>query len=246
VLYPINDSGGGFLVLGDFNGDGILDVAAPGNTRVWLFTGKADGTFNPGVLTAALTGSLEIAAADFNGDHNLDLVVSLTNGGVDGEGAGFVVLLGNGNGTFQAPKAFPAPKEVTALVAGNLTKGGYPGIALATNANSYVYLYTGNGAGGFSGPTYIELPEVDRDGLTLGDVNGDGIPDLISSGAYVAYGIGGGHFAKPISYTVSEARTDVVLADLQNNGRNDIVTSGYYVTSVLLNEGKEALENGLR
>jgi len=51
VFYPVNDSGSGFgngfLVLGDFNGDGILDVARPGNMGVWLFTGKGDGTFNP-------------------------------------------------------------------------------------------------------------------------------------------------------------------------------------------------------
>ena len=245
VSYLVNDSGINFLVLGDFNGDGILDVAAPGNQGVWLFTGKGDGTFNAGVLAAALTGSFEIAAADFNGDNNLDLVVGLTNGGVDGLGAGFVVLLGNGNGTFHSPQSFAKPKEVTAIAVGSLTKGGYPGIALATNADSYVYLYSGNGAGGFSGPSYVDLPGVDRDGLTLGDVNGDGIPDLVSAEAYVAYGEGDGRFTKPVGYTTAGGGTDVVLADLQNNGLTDIVTSGYFAVSVLLNQGKVRFENGI-
>src|ERR1022692_1842832 len=245
VSYPVNDSGINFLVLGDFNGDGILDVAATGNQGVWLFTGKGDGTFNAGVLAAALTGSFEIAAADFNGDHKLDLVVGLTNGGVDGLGAGFVVLLGNGNGTFQSPQSFAKPKEVTAIAVGSLTKGGYPGIALATNADSYVYLYSGNGAGGFSGPSYVDLPGVDRDGLTLGDVNGDGIPDLVSAEAYVAYGEGDGRFTKPVGYTTAGGGTDVVLADLQNNGLTDIVTSGYFAVSVLLNQGKGEFEEGI-
>src|ERR1022692_1260968 len=245
VSYRVNDSGINFLVLGDFNGDGILDVAAPGNQGVWLFTGKGDGTFNAGVLAAALTGSFEIAAADFNGDNNLDLVVGLTNGGVDGLGAGFVVLLGNGNGTFHSPQSFAKPKEVTAIAVGSLTKGGYPGIALATNADSYVYLYSGNGAGGFSGPSYVDLPGVHRDGLTIGDVNGDGIPDLVSAEAYVAYGEGGGRFTKPAGYTTAGGGTDVVLADLRNNGLTDIVTSGYYAVSVLLNQGKGKFEEGI-
>jgi hypothetical protein len=120
-----------------------------------------------------------------------------------------------------------------------------PGIALSTDGSSYVFLYSGNGAGGFSGPSYVDLPGVDRDGLTLGDVNGDGIPDLVSSDAYVAYGIGGGRFTKPAGYTTAGGGTDVVLADLRNNGLTDIVTSGYYAVSVLLNQGKGKFEEGI-
>ena len=239
VYYTVSDGGMDVLVLGDFNGDGIQDVATPGDQGVWLFTGKGDGTFNPGVLAAAVPSSQAlIAAADFNADGNLDLVVSSANGG-------FLVLLGNGKGTFQPPQAFPEPKEVLAIAAGPLAKGGNAGIAVGTNANSYVYLYSGNGAGGFSGPTFVELPGVTEEGLTLGEVNGDGIPDLISGEAYVAYGEGGGHFSKPVSYTIGGYFRNILLTDLTNNGLNDIVTSGYSALSVLLNEGKAQFEDGI-
>lgn len=78
---------------------------------VWLFTGKGGGVFNPGVQTPTpaymnpgtrSTGL--IAAADFNGDGYLDVVVSFAT-----TTSGFVLLLGNGNGTFQAPMTFTIP-----------------------------------------------------------------------------------------------------------------------------------------
>jgi hypothetical protein len=144
-----NDTGIGNPVVGDFNGDGIPDVIAVGSSGVWLFTGKGNGTFNSAVLAAPLvTGSGGIvAASDFNGDHNLDLVIGMPFTGISGNG--FVVLLGKGNGTFQAPQAFAEPNKPINIAVGSLSKGSYPGIALAAAGSSYVYLYHGNGAGSF-------------------------------------------------------------------------------------------------
>lgn len=145
------------VVLGDFNGDGIPDAAVAGASGVWLFTGKGGGAFNPGVLTVSLaTGGGALAAIDFNNDHKLDLVATLP---VDGpNGNGFVVLLGNSNGTFQPPRSFAAPTRPVGLAVGKLSKGGFPGIVLTAAGTTNAYLYYGNGAGGFSGPKYVNLP----------------------------------------------------------------------------------------
>ena len=248
TIYPVNDGMSGFLALGDFNGDGIPDAVATGAMGVWLFTGKGDGTFNPGVLAAALPpGPFEIAAADFNGDNKLDLVVTLRPGGVRGFGAGSVVLLGNGDGTFQAAQTLSMPQNPSGLAAGSLARAGPAGIAIADEDSANVYLYYGNRAGGFSQAPPVNLPGANLGGLAIGDVNGDGVPDLVSSQAYVAYGKGDGHFSQPRSYTVNTAygEANVLLADLRNNGQTDIVTSGYYAISVLLNEGKGRLEDGI-
>ncbi|MGA2575146.1 MAG: VCBS repeat-containing protein [Bryobacteraceae bacterium] len=246
AFYNVPDTGLRYLVVGDFNGDGILDVAASGTSGLWLLTGQGGGLLNPATLVASLPTEVgPIAAADFNQDGNLDLVVGQDGGGTDASGAGFAVLLGNGNGTFHQPQIFAAPKAVSSITAGSLTKGGYPSVVVSTKASNDVFIYTGNAAGTFSGPSYADLPGYE--GVAIGDVNGDGIPDLVSTQGYIALGKGNGKFDAPYQYTINEVQQprNVVLADLRNDGLTDILTSGYYAVSVLLSEGKGAYEDGI-
>jgi hypothetical protein len=147
---------------------------------------------------------------------------------------------------------FGAGLMPNALAVGSLTPGGPPSIAVDNyNVNlSQVDLYYGNGAGGFSAPSVVTLPEVGVEGLSIGDVNGDGIPDLVSDNGYVVFGEGGGSFSKPVNYPVSNAGNfgiaNAVLADLRSSGGLDIVTNGGADSiSVLLNLGEGFLEDGI-
>lgn len=97
------------LAVGDFNGDGNLDIAGadeaslPGvDTSVFLLLGKGDGTFTPeGGIPSKGHDPFWIGAADFNCDGKLDLVTV----NYDGGGQGVTMLPGNGDGTFQSPVA---------------------------------------------------------------------------------------------------------------------------------------------
>ena len=177
-------------------------------------------------------------------------MVALTTANLN-TGNGSAVLLGNGDGTFQIlPLAHPV--RPLAVAAGPLTRGGPPGIALGVGqGGTYdVALYFWNGAGGFSGPKYVDVPwGFALNSLAIGDVNGDGNPDLVSAPGYVVYGDGQGNFSKPVSYFVDPVGYDVVLADLRNNGRTDIIIGSEYAPattiSVLLNQGHGRFEDGI-
>jgi hypothetical protein len=231
---------GGGVVLGDFNDDGVLDAATVGSEGIWLFTGKGGGTFNPGVLIPVKNiGINDIASADFNKDGKLDLVVDTRTG--------IAILLGNGNGTFRSPTVIHTPFEPCCLVAADVNMDGNKDIAVTTAklGTPYVYLFFGNGAGGFSAPTKAALPGAWD--FAIADVNGDGIPDLINSFVYVALGKGNGTFGPPVYHPVqsSEFGTfNVVPADLRQNGLTDLVVQGGAgVVSVLLSRGKGTFED---
>ena len=94
----------GSVALTDFNGDGILDIAAseePAN-NVFVFLGNGDGTFQPKATYTMTKGPFYITLGDFNQDGKKDII----SANAEGESVG--VLLGNGDGTFQAAKVYPA------------------------------------------------------------------------------------------------------------------------------------------
>jgi len=159
------------IAIGDFNGDGNLDLAVtanPSNPVVSILLGNGDGTFQPQVDYPG--GGVSIATGDFNGDGNLDLVTVSTNFSIS-------VLLGNGNGTFQAPVSYPWQFQSGLVATGDFNGDGK--LDLVTGGGDEVALWLGNGDGTFQLPINYLLANA---GLIVGDFNGDGVPDLAATG----------------------------------------------------------------
>ncbi len=90
----------------------------------------------------------------------------------------------------------------------------------------------------------ISIPN--NNDVEVGDINGDGIPDLVSDSVYVAYGLGKGEFSAPVYFPNDGGASQVVLAHLRSKDLLDVVTnSTFYGDSVLLNDGKGGLIEGL-
>ncbi len=242
-FYNISDEESTYIAIGDFNGDGILDAVTVADQGVWLMTGKGGGLFNEPVLAVPGVGNptYRFGAADMNNDGKLDLVVSIQSG--------ISVLFGNGDGTFQPPVTYQTPIRGANVTIADINSDGYLDVLSTSTSNvNVVAIFLGGPNGTLQAPYYLDLPNYED--VEVGDVNGDGIPDLVSDSVYVAYGKGNGEFTKPVYFPVGGAATynatSVVLAHLRNDKLLDIITNDVFVhVSVLLNNGKGAYIEGI-
>jgi hypothetical protein len=228
------------IAVGDFNGDGKSDtaVANSGSHNVSILLGNADGTFRPVVnySTAAGGSPYSVAAADFNRDGKLDLAVA------NSSTSSASILLGNGDGTFQAPLNFVTGTFPHSIAVADLNGDGAPDLATADWANSSVSVLLGNGNGTFQPAvpyTVGSTPET----VGVGDLNGDGKPDLVAttpSGISVLLGNGNGTMQAAITYAVQGGPGSpgrVAAGDFNGDGKPDLAVADTVsdMVAVLLN-----------
>ncbi len=204
----------GSVVLADFNGDGLADVAYDctdfnGATQVYVSLSNGDGSFqNPNALTSPV--GIQMFAADMNKDGKLDLVlVGLTSGTTPTEQLS--VYTGNGNGTFNASTitALPSPGDAASpYFVTDVDGDGYPDIVhenyvpgattgsidIFRNQNNTVY---GVAGGATNTPTYsvpLQPSQYTYSPMAVAQlVQGSGLPSFAlgfsQSGTTQAYGV---------------------------------------------------------
>ena len=239
-------------IAADLNGDGIPDFVTVSNSynAVVVLIGKGDGTFSLKHEYNTGYGPGNGIVADLNGDGFPDIIVT--------SGNRISVFLNYGNGSFAPRTDYPVAAAAYPITIADFNGDNIPDIAAGNYDNTvgtYVktlsFLY-GNGDGTFRAHTDYPV-DVNIQALASGDVNGDGRPDLlitntVGAGAVVSALLnnGDGTYAPRIDYPVGKTAGAATLADVNGDGKPDIITlnSGTYgppavngSISVLLNRG---------
>jgi hypothetical protein len=164
------------------------------------------------------------------------------------------ILLGNGDGTFRIGTDYSIDPTAGSIVAADLRNNGMTDLAVAPLESPGPAVLLGNGDGTFQQPVYYQLGLASSTTVAIGDMNGDGIPDLVSaptlianntnySAVYIFPGKGDGTFGSPqISYPVASNSfpEGIALADFNGDHRLDVAIAdglGIHGEHTLLNTG---------
>jgi hypothetical protein len=228
------------VAVADLTGNGIPDVVTANDTdnggRVSVLLGNGDGTFqnalNFPVDQALFSNPLSLAVGDFHGAGRPDLLVgNVFFGGGRGNLDQLFLLVGNGDGSFQAPIAIDAGMQPTALAVGQFTGDGNLDVAAVNAGGGDVTVLLGNGNGTFNtAPTFPT--GAGAVSIAAGDFTGSGIRDLVTANSRddtisILFGNGDGTFQTPVTLAVNHSPESVAVADLAGNGIQDIIVASF-------------------
>jgi len=243
------------IIPGDFNLDGIPDIAVINNLSdtVSVLLGNGDGTFTTAASPATGVNPTGITTADFNSDGIPDLAIANFNHGLGNDG-NITVLLGNGDGTFTATPISPSVgSEPQAIVAADFNGDGIPDLAVCNQGFSTVSILLGNGDGTFTAtalPSNSVATGLEAQSIVAGDFNGDGKIDLATANTgsdtlTVLLGNGDGTFTAAASPSTGLDPNFVVAVDINGDGKTDLVVSNEQSNvTVLLGNGNGTFTAG--
>lgn len=238
------------LVVADFNGDGILDLATAnreGNS-VSVVPGGPGGTLGAATTIAVGASPTDLSTADFNTDGRPDLAV------VHQDAFVVSVLLNSGTGEFQLLN-LSVSWQMRSIVTADFTGDGHADVVVAGEAYlpgggfaGVITLLPGDGAGAFGAPRNFSTVLTPL-ALAASDFTGDGRLDLAvtstptvgtppgSVAILIADGSGG--FGAPTVFAVGRAPSSVAIGDFNVDSRADLVVSNQVdrTVSVLLGDG---------
>jgi FG-GAP-like repeat/Abnormal spindle-like microcephaly-assoc'd, ASPM-SPD-2-Hydin len=240
ISYPVK-ANPFFIAAGDFTNDGHVDIVAltEGSDQcgcIEVLPGRGDGTLGSPILTSyGADGATVLASGRFNAGANVDVVVT-TEGG-------FNVYLGQGNGTFLPDGSYATDSPPGSIATVSLRSNNVLDLLVGLPFGGGTAVYLGNGNGTFTeGET---VPGGFASAVTVGDLNGDGHPDLIALTGYpdqfltTYLGNGDGTFQAGVNYPLTGTPTFVAVGDFNGDHKQDLALTEYIgnAVSTMLNTG---------
>jgi hypothetical protein len=256
------------VATGDFTNDGIQDLVTCNqlDNTVSVLLGKGDGSFQPARTFATgpnRSSPWSVAVGDFTGDGKLDIVTA--NHDYSATPNTLSVLLGNGDGTFQAPRTLTLPgvfppgyngstplvQSVESVAVGDMNHDGKLDLVVTAQTSfrlsngtwvyyGYVDVLLGHGDGTFA-PAMAFAVGTNADRIALADFNDDGNLDVAveSQGVSVLLGKGDGTLGAPTLYAAGVSPGSLAVGDFNGDGKLDLVTTNYTSDSlsVLMGNG---------
>lgn len=186
--FPISLSGISSILVADFDGDNKPDLVVGLVKRLIVVRGNGDGTFQPAIDAPGYQGiffvePLPVAAADFNRDGVLDLLVWAWSSGEGGNTVRAQTLLGNGDGTLQAPVTVATDTQGLFPAVGDFNGDGHPDFAITDAFLSQVNVHLGNGDGTFGSALSFSTVTYPFS-VSAVDLTSDHAPELVTANGF--------------------------------------------------------------
>lgn len=233
----------GSIETGDFSGDGFVDFISSTSSGIFLWTGNGTGNFSQGWNSNQANGAAY--KGNFNGDAFADLVI------MNSTFRYVKIFTGNGNGTFTPLQRYTIGEVAVDVAVGDINHDGLDDIVTSNFASNEISVLINSGSATFT-PMINYVASAQARGIVMNDFNGDGNQDVITTGwrsimpsatgfVLLISGRGNGTFNAGINYPIFQDAfpNSVVVADLDMDGREDVVTgnSEQWGVSVLLRNG---------
>jgi len=210
------------LAVGDLNNDGYLDIFYPGAWDIYIFLNNQDGTFSSNGQEIETNYANAVALADFDGDNDLDAVLSFDNS-LPGQ-----IWINDGMGNFSDSGQELTSETTDGVDTGDIDGDGDIDIAFAPWMGD-VELWENDGVGNFMPAGTVSNGGFNID-VMLRDQNFDGLPDLyVADHLWLNDTENPGSFLETNEYFGSGHDFDV--ADINNNGILDIYSGNFSSTS---------------